>query len=120
MTQENKELLSKDLCARLPYFVYVQIEGKTEPEPLNSFIDDDGFWFQIYDENGIGEGYSIEQIKPYLRPISSMTVEERKELSHYESSVERVDFYYSHHLDCRYLIEKGLAIAVTEENNPYR
>ena len=140
MTEQDKQLLLQDLCARLPYFVYIQIEDKTEPEPLNSFMDDDGFWFQLYDENGIGEGYNVEQIKPYLRPMSSMTEEEKKSfqdackkdmeiaLDEYDrefssefdtyapllSGYHKIDWLNSHHFDYRNLIEKGLALPAPE------
>jgi hypothetical protein len=58
--------------------------------------------------------YYGEEIKPYLRPMSSMTEEERNELSHYDNSVQRTDFFYSHHIDCRFMIEKGLALEAPE------
>lgn len=43
MTQEQKDLLLKDLSARLPYFTKVQI--KNEIVVLNSICDDDGYHF---------------------------------------------------------------------------
>lgn len=46
--------------------------------------------------------------------MSSMTIEERTELNNYFNPIQRTDFYYSHHLDCRFLIEKGLALEVPE------
>ena len=57
----------------------------------------------------------IEDIKPYLRPMSSMTEEEKNELSHYDNSVQRTDFFYSHHIDCRFMIENGLALEAPED-----
>lgn len=71
MAQENKQLLLTDLCARLPYGVCVHIRykegepcyGKLTPRDIQWFIDS-----------------SIEVIKPYLRPMSSMTEEEKEEL----------------------------------------
>ena len=81
----------------------------------------------------------IDDIKPYLRPMSSMTEEECIELGNIEATIENVpevipnvpyyievayskqiDWFNAHHFDYRGLIEKGLAIAVTEENNPYK
>ena len=59
---------------------------------------------------------------PFLRPMSSMTKKEEEEFNNlpiYHSEYLKVDFYNSHHLDYRGLIEKGLAIEVTKENNPY-
>lgn len=121
MTQENKELLLKDLCARLPYGVKV-----------NNEIQGD---FVIY---GICENYifartttshadfRIENIKPYLFPLSSMTEEQSKvyhELINGMFGTSALinfeiltDFFNANHLDYRGLIEKGLAIDATELN----
>lgn len=71
MTQIEKDLLLKDLCSRLPYRVKVQI--KDEIVVLDSICDDDGYHFNFIGEDG--EGVNIENIKPYLFPISSMTDE---------------------------------------------
>ena len=78
---------------------------------------------------------NMEMVKPYLRPMSSMTEDERKE---YNDIVKNtIDFYdcpksedvcffivpidwlNAHHFDYRGLIERGLAIKVTPDNNPY-
>lgn len=138
MTQEDKELLLKDLSARLPYGVIVR--------HADSLIDSDGndtgqFWYKrgylcdickldnmtttiIESEGSDDEGYEhicfLEKTIPYLRPMSSMTKEEKDELAHYDNCIQRTDFFYSHHIDCRFMIEKGLAIEVTEENTPYK
>ena len=91
MTQEDKQLLLKDLCARLPYGVNVQ------PSSSDAFPHK----FKGYDKGLVridtDQRYELEHIKPYLRPMSSMTKEEIEELSCYENSIQRVDFYYSHH-----------------------
>ena len=71
MTQEQKDLLLKDLCARLPYFTKVQI--KNEIVVLDSICDDDGYHFNFIGDDR--EGVNIENIKPYLFPLSSMTDE---------------------------------------------
>lgn len=71
MTLEQKELLLKDLCARLPYGVKVQI--KNEIAVLDSICDDDGYHFNFIGDDR--EGVNIENIKPYLFPLSSMTDE---------------------------------------------
>ena len=135
MTREEKELLLKDLSARLPYGVKVNFRGKIE-----KLCE-----VHIYPQakTCIGESgilYDIELVKPYLRPMSSMTEEEKKEISSgskfvFEAALNgvtgycpktmaystfNVDYCLSHHFDYRGLIEKGLAIAVTEENNPYK
>ena len=135
MTQEDKELLLKDLCARLPYGVKV-----------NNEIQGD---FVIY---GVSENYifartttshadfRVENIKPYLFPLSSMTDKDLivflqirgMNLNSYElktfrrgemtivftlSSYSRhSDWLNAHHFDYRGLIEKGLAIDATGLN----
>ena len=71
MTQEQKDLLLKDLCVRLPYFTKVQIEN--EIVVLDSICDDDGYHFNFIGDDR--EGVNIENIKPYLFPLSSMTNE---------------------------------------------
>ena len=80
MTQEDKQLLLADLCARLPYRVFVNIEGFD--------YDFNGKLVQVYFGNinrcsiqvGCNISYSLEETKPWLRPMSSMTEEEAKEL----------------------------------------
>lgn len=76
MTQEHKDLLLKDLCGRLPYFTKVQI--KNEIIVLDSICYDDGYHFNFIGEDK--EGVNIEEIKPYLFPLSSMTEEQTEEL----------------------------------------
>jgi hypothetical protein len=74
MTQEEKNLLLKDLCSRLPYNCMVSIaEGgidgiKWADLTLNAYL-----FYQIMEED------AWEYVKPYLRPLSSMTDEEREE-----------------------------------------
>lgn len=67
MTQEEKQLLIKDLCARLPYGTKVSYNGKDE---ILSTL-------HIFDMTHIKEEYV--NIKPYLRPLESMTEEEINE-----------------------------------------
>ena len=109
MTQEDKKLLLKDLCARLPYGVMVHFEG-WNPEKLSEV----NLNIDVY--NGMG-GLPI----PYLRLMSSMTDEERLQAIelNFIDLVGYIDWLNEHHFDYRGLIEKGLAIAVTDENNPY-
>lgn len=137
MTEQDKELLLRDLCARLPHGVKVSILGGGAME-LKSCINSSIGWYA--DINGAPTDFGIDEIKPYLRPLSSMTEEELREydtictklLNQYKAcpknslwvmtytDSEMIDFFNAHHFDYRGLIEKGLAIAVTEENNPYR
>ena len=120
MTQEDKELLLKDLCARLPYGVKFlreswNYEWDQEPPVIEVLedIDKDGY---INDT----KVYMVEDIKPYLRPMSSMSNEERKyynmcigEIKLYGGlSTKLQDWLNAHHFDYRGLIEKGLAIEV--------
>ena len=77
MTQEEKELLTKDLCARLPYGVickrgdYIEKLEGVHPSRVYSIYTED--------EDKLNMCHHIEDIKPYLRPMSSMTDEERDE-----------------------------------------
>ena len=93
MTQEQKDLLLKDLCARLQYFTKVQI--KNEIVVLDSICDDDGYHFNFIGDDR--EGVNIENIKPYLFPLSSMTEEQKKDIFH------NGKFYIDHHNSlCRF------------------
>ena len=133
MTQEDKDLLFKDLCARLPYGVKIDkvLYGATtlHERDIESF------------RNGFDD-----ILIPYLRPMSSMTEEEMDRLfdilhidkdgkdddwikindvygikfffptgKWIENVAEAYDYLYSIHIDFRGLIHKGLAIAMTEE-----
>ena len=131
MTQEEKELLLIDLCARLPYGVKGII---TLNEDKNIFTVKGIFNILfLYDTEyeHITECCRVESFKPYLRPMSSMTEEESIEYydtfeweedlngGHYPNSMTYKTFEWlnAHHFDYRGLIEKGLAIAVTEESS---
>lgn len=107
MTQEEKQLLLVDLCARLPYGVVVS------KKPIN-----ESFTWQELQDFQYGKIY-----KPYLRPMSSMTEEEKKELNNvlefqYYSDdscmCESTDWLNAHHFDYRGLIERGLALEAPE------
>ena len=109
MTQEEKQLLLKDLCARLPYGVMVHFEGWNPEKLLEINLRIDVF-------NAMG-GLPI----PYLRSFSSMTEEEENEyraINCYEGlfprNEEALDYVLEHHLDFRGLIEKGLALEALE------
>lgn len=118
MTEQDKQLLLKDLCARLPYGVICHTEkGDGHLCSINQTIFGTEYGVNV---SPIKRDYfnDSEQdeivIKPYLRPMTSMTEEENEELSNYESSIQRTDFFYSHHIDCRFMIEKGLALIAPE------
>lgn len=126
MTQEDKQLLLADLCARLAYVVICKcLHSNTVKATAIDTEDLSVYYFDC------DEWESIEHCKPYLRPMSSMTEEEKKEFSVLAvgthlfkgpliPSYDTLDWLNTHHFDYRGLIEKGLAIAVTEENNPYK
>ncbi len=136
MTQEEKELLLKDLCTRLPYSAKVNHFGVIKellwviPSSENVMV---GYDINDYEDS------VIEDIKPYLRPMSSMTEEEKKELKelckedlsefaeficnghglsrdgiYMFDKLRELDFLNSHHFDYRGLIEKGLALEAPE------
>ena len=84
MIQENKELLLKDLCARLPYGVKIlhtdwDYDHDTDFDTIETLIGiDDRFIYTVWDKTGDREKHclSVSNWKPYLRPMSSMTEEE--------------------------------------------
>lgn len=121
MILEEKELLLKDLSTRLPYEVKIKILGLDCIENLDSIGK-----FKNRNELSINGGYYVEMIRPYLRPMSSMTEEERKEFNEYTFEVvsffgqaieagQLTDWLSAHHFDYRGLIEKGLALEAKEE-----
>ena len=110
MTQEEKNLLLKDLCARLPYGVKIHI-GKTQR--IEEFGDIN---LRI---GAINNTYA--DVRPYLFPLSSMTEEQEKEWRYTLSSdgnitYETVDWCNKNHFDYRGLIPMGLAIDCTNLN----
>ena len=125
MLQENKELLLKDLCARLPYNVICQVEFKENGKYNSKVMLLSGiFTDEAYFTTKGGSIYSNEY-KPYLFPMSSMTDEQKQEYQHiterwmYDSSYsisDSIDWLNVHHFDYRGLIEKGLAIDATGLN----
>ena len=124
MTQEDKELLLKDLCARLPYNVICQVEFRESGKYQSKSMFLSGvFTDEAYFTTESGSIYSNEY-KPYLFPLSSMTDEQEEEyndLNCYElgcfpHTEEALDYLIKNHFDYRGLIEKGLAIDATNLN----
>ena len=117
MTQEEKQLLLKELCARLPYGVICRYKAVMPllGEVLNygplQEIRRKGEYFTV---NGADCLY--EDVKPYLRPMSDMTEEEKKTYSElfWNHDPEHVDWLNEHHFDYRGLIPMGLAIEAKE------
>ena len=130
MTREDKELLIKDLCPRLPYGVYVEhintgMRGHLHDLKVYPLYDktDDHIYDYICSTDFLGDGdyFDIEAFKPYLFPLSSMTEEQRDIFDSIVSSSNTVlsdvvDFYNKNHFDYRGLIPKGLAIDATGLN----
>lgn len=145
MTEEDKTLLLKDLIARLPYGVKIALKnngsyhhdnvakkGDITIDKLKGFT---GSYFNIYHSNPLDwdwydDDIDIEDIKPYLFPLSSMTEEQWKEYQTLkmtdwvEGDINGVfinagtitDWLNKNHFDYRGLIEKGLAIDATNLN----
>ena len=111
MTKEEKELLLKDLCARLPYGVKGLHRGQVHKLFTIDGREVNGACIQV---DGYNAWFPVETFKPYLRPMSSMTEEENKEFGNCVTIYDDVDIMLSHHLDCRGLIEKGLALEALE------
>lgn len=138
MTEENKDLLSKDLCSRLPYGVKVEYENE---------IFDVEYVCPMYAEVklDIPETWTIDvsEVKPYLFPLSSMTEEMKYEfylkfiandcdfdyfkfyfdngnrhklLTSLDDIEAIIDWFHKNHLDYRGLIPMGIAIDATGKN----
>lgn len=130
MKQEDKDLLLKDLCARLPYGVNVEYTFKvtviatnteeimTRALYLYSINTLDDMTVSGIDDDGDENICFVEEVKPYLFPLSSMTEKQRDIIDSIASNSNTVlsdvfDFYNKNHFDYRGLIEKGLAIDAT-------
>lgn len=121
MTQEDKELLLKDISGRLPYNQIIQIslfrnDGRKRDIDLDPRVTEN-IWELI-------DKYCA---LPYLRSMSSMTGVEVLEyislkesivasdgITYYFETYKSIDWLNSHHFDYRNLIEKGLAIEAPE------
>ena len=117
MTNKEKDLLLKDLCARLPY--NVQCCVKKNHKISGSLVGIIGENVHVFSS---GHGiFSINIIKPYLLPLSSMTKEQQLDLTKFVANGIRdenilYDWYNENHFDYRGLIDKGLAIDATNLN----
>ena len=134
MTSEERKLLLQDLSARLPYGVV--IDASKHPALGNSDIKMGRLSTISYKNEQLvyvsteGDLYlCIDYVRPYLRPMSSMTEEEKKSepgvtsldgFMFPDEASNYIDWLNAHQFDYRGLIEAGLAIKVTEENNPYK
>ena len=133
MTQEEKKLLIKDLCSRLPYdtVIHYHWEKKgtnaiVDVDRELDFSDVDSLKYTLTDPQ---DDWCIIDWKPYLRPMSSMTEEEKafldatKEIEYTQTgltgkgtlTLESYDYLNSIHVDYRGLIPMGLALEAPEE-----
>ena len=143
MTQEEKNLLLKDICARLPYGVivdYKENEFETPHWKITTIYPDTFNGWIGYDKR-VGAGseigsrpFKIGEVKPYLRPMSSMTEEEYENLCNsctwlwFKDDLRTVthgdykcyDWLNKHHFDYRGLIEKGLALEAPRDMYKYK
>ena len=127
MTQEEKDLLLKDLCARLSYGVKCQIQEdehtyigtlcRVEIDKKNGHLLD-----FVESINYLDCQFYISEVKPYLFPLSSMTEEQIQELESLmevttipkwgevlSPTPEYYDWLNKNKFDYRGLIPKGLA-----------
>lgn len=142
MTQNKKDLLLKDLCARVAYSVKIQHSSYQNPLKVLSINPNGETW--VIGDKGYPIEVNWEDCKPYLFPMSSMTDEQREEFikcSFYERREEdcgrhtelyyynmvghednlypnydSIDWLNKNHFDYRGLISMGLAIDATNLN----
>lgn len=136
--KKEEELLLQDLTSRLSFGVMCEYKNETYSTTKPLLLTDicrvktkTGFiyWDCYFEDNG-GQDIPVEIVRPYLRPLSSMTEEEKCEFD--EFTFEVISFFgqvkeaaqlmiwlRKHHFDYLGLIDLGMAIEVTEENNPY-
>lgn len=134
MTQEDKELLLKDLCGRLPYKVICNVKyilnnettyGEDIEKECTDVVKRINFDNHTVYTEWLRDESDIEDIKPYLRPMSSITKKEYNELKKISDyygfapfeyiydwgpNYNMTDWLNAHHFDYRGLIPKGLAI----------
>lgn len=140
MTKKEKQLLLVDLCVRLPYGVKATttLNGWNGTYTITGYNNDRIYLdCPVYDEGD--DEWLVESVKPYLRPMSSMNVVERKDLRRLTDAIsiyndglefeshdgyndyigycfcsEIVDWLNEHHFDYRGLIKMGLALEAPE------
>ena len=129
MTKEEKELLVKDLCARLPYGVQCYV-GDNKPYTLRSISIDniDGTLLEFYEtKDGLNMQVYLSECKPFLIPLSNMTDEQQDEFDSLytydaliiEPQIKLINWCYENHFDINGLIPKGLANDATGKNIYY-
>ena len=137
MTENQEKLLLKDLSSRLPYGVKLQISSWDDEKM--EYVDKADTLYSISSDNHVrtsseDRDFYIDEVKPYLFPMSSMTEEQRAEYEslciketseysdlygiifakdHYYDTIESIDYLYKNHIDVRGFIPNGLAIDAT-------
>ena len=125
------------VCISVPFELIVQYEGN------DYYLDGMTSWneVQLATMDYISLNYTVllNDIKPYLRPLSSMTEAENddlyesggracwkngseirlNELSGFKETYRSLIWLVRNHFDCFNLINQGLAVGVTKNNNPY-
>ena len=134
MKQEDKELLTQDLCGRLPYGVKMNHIADTENNPI-TLVGIAKTMITLESSAGYGTS-DIEDYIPYLFPLSSMTEEQKMEYSilcyeeerecyecgewvtrvYLHNTIESINWLNKNHFDYRGLIQKGLAIDALSKN----
>ena len=126
MTQKEKQILLRDLCARVPYEVqceYTSVQPGLEiHNEIGTLTSIDVMHNNLYNFKIDNHLVGFSDFKPFLRPMSSMTPDERfeyDELNHFYTkgltfNVDEIDWLLAHHFDFRGLIEKGLALEAPE------
>ena len=134
MTETEKRILSKELCARVFYNVKCSVDGEgDEPLLLGSYLRcEDIYSFDFYfDECSSLAFRNVEEIKPYLYPLQtapSKFIEKYNDLlarysclawtedDEINFSTELIDLFHEYHVDNRGLIDMGLARDATNKN----
>jgi hypothetical protein len=144
MTQENKELLLRDLCTRIPYGVKILIPSWDERKM--EYVDRVDTLYSVNGDNYVIAtndyyDFCVEDVKPYLFPLSSMTAEQLFEVQEilgkneieiedgflhivdsdrntitYLEILALLEWFYKNHFDIYGLIPMGLAIDATGLN----
>lgn len=121
MTQEEKNLLLKDISNRLSYGVKCNV-GEETPYTISGIEIDDvnGHLLDFVEKkNGLNMQVYLSEVKPYLIPLSCMDKKQRKYIRNnytFGATYELFDWLDKNHFDYRGLIEKGLALDATTIN----
>ena len=121
MTQNEKDLLLKDLCARLPYNIKVYDNNGNFNTSYVNLLHINGKVSEVFVGNGMQcRTAPIDEIRPYLFPLSSMTEEQKEDMIKSSCGIGSdknvFDWWNKNHFDYRGLIPMGLAIDATNKD----